>query len=168
MPKFLDVPDEYLRAIGEVTVRWNHLEQILHMFLSDLLGYDIVDERAVIVFAHMAFPQKLDIFSALAEKLATTPEYPSLKEFKENVLPILKQAQTSRNSVIHSVWLFKDAKVTRGSISARGSLKFSETEMTIEEIKATSRLIEDARARLTKLATSEMLASILARKVGNS
>jgi hypothetical protein len=168
MPEIFNLPDEYLKAIGTVTVRWNHLELIVNLFLIHLLGKQIFEDRSHIVFAHMAFPQKLDILGALVEEMVKLPQYSSLKKFKSEVRPLLGAAQSGRNSVIHSMWGMKDGKVTKASISARGSLKFSWTPASLKEIEVTIQSIEAARVALSDLASPEWKESIRIRKEGKT
>lgn len=166
MPEIFNIPDEYTNAIGAVVVRWNHLELIVNLFLIHLLGKEIFENRSHVVFAHMAFPQKLDVMGALVEELVNVPEYVGLQKYKSEVQPLLKKAQSGRNSVIHSMWGMKDGKVMRASISARGSLKFTWTVADLNEIAVTIQSIEDARARLSELATADWKKSIRIRKEG--
>jgi hypothetical protein len=150
MPRPPDPPDEFLVAIGKVTARWNYLEQVLNMLLIHMLGESIVEERPHIVFAHMAFPQKMDVLSALAEQLIKGG-YPWLAEHKSGIVSSIKQAQNKRNMIIHDVWGTKGGKVVRASITARGSFKLSWTEVVIEDLNAAIQIIEDAQAALEGL-----------------
>lgn len=168
MPEIPNLPGEYLRAIGLVVVRWNHLDQIVNLFLIHLLGKEIVDDRSHIVFAHMAFPQKLDVLSALVEQMVVLPQYKSLQNYKATVLPRLKAAQDGRNSIIHALWGMMNGVPMRASIKARGSLKFTSTVATLEEIEAAIQAIEDARVALSALASPEWKESIRIRTEGSS
>jgi hypothetical protein len=168
MPEIPNLPDEYLCAIGLVTVRWNHLEQIVNLFLIHLLGNEIFDDRSHIVFAHMAFPQKVDVLSALVEKMVVIPQYSSLKKYKTEVRPLLKAAQDGRNSIIHALWGMKDGIATRASITARGSLKFRWTVANLKEIEVVIKAIEDARLALSDLASPEWKESIRIHKEDKS
>jgi hypothetical protein len=168
MPQIPNLPDEYLRAIGLVTVRWNHLEQIVNLFLIHLLGKSIDDERSHIVFAHMAWPQKVHILSALVEKVVILTRYSSLQNYKAIVLPLLNAAQDGRNSIIHGLWGTMDGIPTRASIKARGSLKFTWSEASLKEIEAVIQAIEDARVALSDLASPEWKESIRIRKEGKN
>jgi hypothetical protein len=168
MPKFPEVPDEYLKAIGEVTVRWNYLEQMVNLFLIHLLGKSIAEDRSHIVFAHMAFPQKMDVMGALVEELSKLGKPIAWTEYKSTVQPILKKAQSGRNMVIHSLWGKHEGKVKRASISARGSLKFSWIETTLQEIEDVTQSIEEARATLSALAGPDWKESIRLHKVGKT
>jgi hypothetical protein len=166
MPEVPKIPEEYLRAIGEVAVRWNHLEQIVNLFLIYLSGGNIAEERSHVVFAHMAFPQKMDVMGALAEELTKTGKSGAWTTYKSTVQPLLKKAQAGRNMAIHSMWGIYDGKVKRASISARGSLKFSWIEATIQEIKEITQSIEEARVAISAMADPEWKESIRLRKEG--
>ncbi len=167
MPNIPNLPEEHLSAIGKVVIRWNHLEQIVNLFLIHLLGKEIFDDRSHIVFAHMAFPQKLDALGALVEETVKLPRYASLKNYKTAVLPLLRAAQVGRNSVIHSFWGMKEGIATRASIKARGSLKFTWGVATLKEIEAVIQAIEDARVALSDLASPEWKESIRIRREGS-
>ena len=168
MPEIPNLPDEYLRESGLVIVRWKHLEQIVNLFLIHLLGKSVEDERSHIVFAHMAWPQKVHVLSALVEKVIVLPRYSSLKNYKSVVLPLLSAANDGRNSIIHAIWANMDGVATRASIKARGSLKFTLSVATIEEIEEVVQAIEDARVALSGLASDEWKGSIRIRKEGSS
>ena len=112
----------------------------------------------------MAFPQKLDVLGALAEELIKSGNAPVWEQYKLVVLPLLREAQSARNKVIHSIWGMKDGWLTRASISARGSFKFSHTAVTLEEIEAAIKAIKDARRELSALASPEWLELIRSRK----
>ncbi|MGP8268966.1 MAG: hypothetical protein ACLQLH_02770 [Terracidiphilus sp.] len=153
MPTDNRFPEEYATAIGLVVISWNRLEFLLNMFLIHLLGKDVYDVRAHTVFTHMAFPQKLDVLGALAEEKATKRgSSPRLKKCKATLLPLLKKAQAGRNWVIHSDWTAQDRKVTRASMSARGSFKFAEIATTLKEIEAVKQSIDKAYKELVPLA----------------
>jgi len=120
------------------------------MILIHMLGSSITEERPHIVFAHMAFPQKMDVFSALAEQLIKGG-YPWLAAHKPSIISVIKQAQTKRTAIIHDVWGMQGQKLVRASISARGSFKLSSTEAKIEDLNAAIRLVEEALERLEGL-----------------
>jgi len=133
-----------------------------------LLGKSIYEDRSHIVLAHMAFPQKFDVLSALAKEAGKIPEYSAVAKYIETVLPLLKKAQSGRNRIIHSIWGVKNGKVMRASISARGTFKFSWTDAPLEEIESALQSIEDARERLYALASSDWQESIRRHKEDNS
>jgi hypothetical protein len=145
------IPDEYLKAIGGITVHWNYLEMVVNLILIHLLGNKVMDERSHIIFAHTSFPQRMDILSALVEQVQKLPQYSRFQEYRSKVQPLLKAAQTSRNSIIHSFWGMKEGKLTRSSISARGSLKFSSVTVTLEEIEDAQKSIAAAYKSLSEL-----------------
>lgn len=142
------IPDEYLKAIGDVTVRWNSLEALLHLALIKLLGKDILEGRSHVVFAHMAFPQKLDVLSALIGELIDLPPEHPLSRYRPDIQPLLKEAQTKRNVIIHSIWGVQDGRVCISSVSARGSLKMKQEPLTLAEVQAVSTLIIKAGVEL--------------------
>ena len=145
-----ELPPEYLAEIGRVVVRWNMLEGYLDLSLINLLGKPITDPRALVLFIHMAIPQKLDILAAMVAALAN--EYPGLKRNYANAAPLLKEAQRQRNAIIHAKWGMDNGVVMASAISARGALKMSERPISLEEVITASKSIFVAAEALYKLA----------------
>ena len=146
-----EIPPDYLQAIGKVVVSWNQLDIGVNLLLIFFLGKDIKHNRSHIVFAHMAFPQKLDVMGALVEDLIKQPGNKYLEAYKLTVLPLLKQAQGARNSVVHAMWGAKSGKVRKAFMSARGTFKFSWTVADLKEIQIASQQIESAYQSLISL-----------------
>ena len=129
----ITIPDEFLLAMGKVTVVWGVLESIIDISLYKLGGFGNVDARGAIMTAHMPFPQKMDVLEALSKHLA--PDYPHLAQFS-SVKPLLKKAQEGRNRIAHGNWGYENGVVSRGRATARGQLKISVEPITIAEIEA--------------------------------
>jgi len=142
------LPDAYLIGIGKVCVQWGNLEAVMELVLVKLSGMDLWDARSKIMLNHMAWPMRMDIFKSLADQLMA--DHPRLKEY-QTVASHLKKAQEGRNRVVHSHWGFEDGKVTAARASARGKLKLSLEEITIEELDGILRDINVATAALYNL-----------------
>ena len=142
------VPDDYLRAIGDVIVRWNALEAMMSLCLIKLLGKEVFDGRSHIVFAHMTFPQRMDVLAALVGEYINLPPNHPLSLYKANVQPLLKDAQTRRNKIAHGIWGCEDGKVHISSLSARGSLKTKSEPISIQEINTSAEVIVRAGTAL--------------------
>ena len=141
------VPDDYLREIGSVTVTWSLLESVLDFSLMKLSGKDISEPISWIIFAHMTFPLKMDVMGALIEQLQ--PGYPGLKRYPE-VRDLIKEAQRVRNKVVHSKWGF-DVElnaVARSTFSARGKLKTEVQPVDLKELEQASETIGRAGTEL--------------------
>ncbi len=147
-----DIPDEYLAEIGRVTVRWNRLESLMDLCLIELLGKSMLEGRSLVLFTHMAFPQKMDIMGALIIECLTNPTYGWLSRYKQDVAPLLGDAAKKRNMVIHSKWSSDpDGTVGRSEISARGKLKMERHQASLKEIEAASASIVRAADAMVKL-----------------
>ncbi len=146
-----DIPDEYLAEIGRVIVRWNKLEGLIELSLIELLGKDMTEGRSLVLFTHMAFPQKMDVLSALVNECLFNPAYSWLKEYKPTVEPLLRDAAKRRNEIAHAKWGIKDGTVGKSSISARGTLKLSNSQASISEIEEASNVIVKAADALATL-----------------
>jgi hypothetical protein len=147
-----DLPDAYLTELGRVSVRWSMLETWINFALIRLAGKDIHEGRSLVIFNHMAFPQKLDVLGALvSELLVNSTSCPWLAPYAKEVKPRLDEAQRKRNELIHAKWGTENGQVTRSKITARGSLKIDISPVTVEEIRAVSDLIYEAADALNAL-----------------
>ena len=142
------VPTEYLAAIGEVTVTWNSLEGLLHLCLIKLLGKELTDGRSHAVFAHMNFPQRLDVLGALIGEVIDVSSSHPLGAYKNKIYPLLKDAQNRRNIISHSIWGVEGGKVHISSVSARGSVKVKQQPITLAEVQVASAAIKKAGLEL--------------------
>lgn len=143
------LPDEYLREIGQIAVAWNGLENsLLNALVFALLDRPVLpNERALAVFAHIAFPQKLDALESmlrlLDEKLTTI--------YCEKVKSQLKQAQEKRNTVLHQVWFAREDGVKRRTLKARGKLEQQTIPVNLQELVDISSFIRKAGVDLLML-----------------
>jgi hypothetical protein len=142
------VPAPYLEAIGKVCIHWALLESIVDVALSKLAGFALEDSRGAIVTAHMSWPQKMDVLSAIVD--AFLADHPHLARF-ESVKPLLKKAQEGRNRVVHGQWGVLDGKVHKLRLTARGKLKTSIEPIALDEIHAVALDIGRAGAATLKL-----------------
>src|SRR5690606_40893649 len=128
-----------LLQLGRVTILCGTLETGVNIAIIKRAGYEaVIDYRAVIREASSNFQQKIDIISALSEKLA--PQYPNVKNYK-SVIAKLQSAQKARNKYAHNAITTDQEmrKVMRPYASSRGgSLK-----TTVEEVKLQSRSEEN-------------------------
>jgi hypothetical protein len=129
---------------------WSELEHLLHHGLvMALLGHFAKDGRAISVFAHMAFPQKMDVMSAMLGSTTNTASI--LLDYRQTVQPLLKRAQEKRNAVLHQRWSVNEGSVHRIDIKARGEFRMTIFSVTLDELKATTSLIEEASEKLLLL-----------------
>ncbi len=144
----VNLPDDYLLAIGKICVQWSHLEALMELSISKLAGFQLSDPRSKILVNHMAWPMRVDIFSALCNELVAG--YPRLKDYQQ-VLTQLKKAQEGRNRLVHGFWGIEEGKVTALRATARGKLKLSMETVALEELQTTLRDINVAAAALYNL-----------------
>jgi hypothetical protein len=141
-----ELPDEYLIEIGRVNVRWAILESVLDLNLLKLLGKDVLEGRSLVIFNHMAFPQKLDILGALVYEIEQS-DYAGFDTY-QSVESLLRQAQEKRNSLIHAKCRYENGQAVISRITARGKLKMSVTPISVADIRAISDLIYKAADEL--------------------
>ncbi|MFW5439691.1 MAG: hypothetical protein ACKE5M_03285 [Methylophilaceae bacterium] len=92
-------PDEYLLELGRMTTVWGTLEVGLDLAITQLAGYELTDERALILLAHTNFQQRIHMLGSLCDNLL--PEAAHLVNYK-NVLSKIEAAQKSRNKYAHN------------------------------------------------------------------
>ncbi len=98
----INLPDDYLIAIGKVNVQWGMLETVVDLAIGTLGGFKLYDPRSAIMTAHMTWPLKMDILESLVTAIAV--DHPHLSPKFQISKPLLKKAQEGRNRVIHGQW----------------------------------------------------------------
>jgi hypothetical protein len=144
----VNLPDDYVLAIGKVCVAWNHLEGLMEISIAKLAGFGLSDPRSKILVNHMAWPMRVDIFAALCDHLV--PDYPHLGEYQK-VVTLLKKAQEGRNHIVHNFWGIENGKVTALRATARGKLKLTMQPVTLDELAIVLDDIYKAAAALYNL-----------------
>jgi hypothetical protein len=145
------IPDEYALEVGRLMGLWSSLENFLDRCIGKLAGFnDLVDPTVLIFTLHSSFPQRLDIFQSLCERLA--PEFPNLAPFKD-VARSIKAAQASRNRFAHNgMVLNSDSDAVEMNVaSARGKLKLEVKTVKLAEIRRASMQTHEAMMDLYKL-----------------
>jgi hypothetical protein len=145
------LPDEYLREIGLISVRWNQLELVIQMGLIKLLGKDFNDPRSHIPFVHMTLPHRLEVLRSLVQEYAKGYGGTFLQEY-EVIARKLETVKKQRNNLVHASWLTEsEGKVSRMSMSAHGTFKHIHTRSSLKELKAVTDSIIDVGDALYKL-----------------
>jgi len=144
----VNLPDAYLVEIGKIAVQWTNLETVFELCLINVAGLNANEPRAWAIFAHMTFPQRLDVFGAMIDSLQD--DYPRLQDYKA-VRSIISEAQDGRNKVVHARWLYEDGKATITRLTARGKVKHSTVPITVDELRRIAELIGKASIELWKL-----------------
>jgi len=144
----INIPDQFLIAIGKVCIAWGHLEDVIDLCIPKLAGMDIYDSRSRIMINHATWPQRIDILGALINALVI--DYPRLKGW-DSVSPLLKKAQEGRNRIIHGHFAYENDKLIMARSTSRGKLKVSLDEVTITEINEIISDIQIAAAEVLNL-----------------
>lgn len=142
------LPEDYLIAIGNVTVVWGHLEAIADLAINKFAGNQNLDWRCTILTAHMSWPQKMDVLESLVDGLRS--EYPHLSRF-DAVKRLLRKAQEGRNRIAHGQWGYNEGTATKARATARGKLLTSIDPISVETINAIARDIGRAAMGLFKI-----------------
>jgi hypothetical protein len=148
----ITLPENYLTAIGKVTVMWGTLEAVVDIAIRKFAAFELYDSRGAIITAHMTWPLKMDILEALVTELL--PEYPQLARFG-TVKPLLKKAQEGRNRISHGQWGYENGEASKLRATARGRLRTSIMPITIAEIEAIASDIGRAGAATMKLVVNK-------------
>jgi hypothetical protein len=149
----INLPDEYLIAIGKVNVQWGMLETIVDLAIGTLGGFQLYDPRSAIMTAHMTWPLKMDVLESLVTALAVDHQHLSPK-FQISK-PLLKKAQEGRNRIIHGQWGYEDGKASKLRATARGKLKTSIDPITVSEIEGIAKDVGRAGVAILKLVTNK-------------
>lgn len=144
-------PDEYALEVGRIMGLWANLEDQLGQFIGKLAGFDeFADRTALILTAHLSFPQKLQMFETLCELLQD--QYQHLQAYK-NTSSKIRSAQTERNKYAHNGMFFdvnsKNVKMT--SVSARGKLRLEVNVVTVLQLRRVLMKINEATISLYNL-----------------
>lgn len=148
-----DLPDEYLREIGRIAVTWNRLENLIqHTLVLALQDHFAEDARVLTVFAHMAFPQKLDTLKAmlLISQSATGKVF---TDYQDKIQPLLKTCQEKRNNILHQSWSVHEGTVQRFDLKARGVFKATRLDVSIDELIETTALMVKTNSLMFQLVT---------------
>ncbi len=146
----IQIPDDYLIAIGKVRVQWGTLETVVDLAIAKLGGFRSFDPRAMIITAHMTWPLKMDIMRSLITALREDQAYAHLARFDE-IKPMLKSAQDGRNKCVHGQWGYEKGNVSKLRTTARGRLKASIDTITVANINEAADDIGRAGAAIIKL-----------------
>lgn len=150
-------PDEYLLELGRLTSIWGTLESLINLSVNKFAGYQAtLDPRALILFAHSNFQQRIHMVGALCEWLL--PDYPHLKGYKA-VISKLEAAQKLRNKFAHNsiTWDDDTQSVTISWATARGSLKMNTETVQLQDIIDATATIHEAMCALQILVMGKEL-----------
>lgn len=143
-----EIPDDYLREIGQVVVSFNHLEGLIqHTLVFALLNKFSNDGRALSVFAAIGFTAKLNSLSLLLQIIEGDKKGLHLT-YKRRLEKDLERCSSKRNGVLHHVWYAQSNSVTSVGVQARASLTISVKKVTLQELKEISSFINSVHGRL--------------------
>ncbi len=122
-----------MQQLGRAVVNWNALEHLVNLLLANLLGQIPQEQKGFIIFAHMNFSAKLEIFNTLMAERKTVPDSDPLSKWKP-LSSQLKTASTLRNRLLHSLYSDGSGTVIAYSLSARGKLEIKSVPQTLKGI----------------------------------
>ena len=93
-----ELSDQEFQKIGQLSLRWSHIEHIIGNCLKVMLG--LPDDQAVVMVFPLSLSQRLDRMSELADLKPLNPE---AKAAFDELKPIMKGIQLVRNNVIHAI-----------------------------------------------------------------
>jgi hypothetical protein len=148
-----ELPPEYLNAIGLVTVRYAAAEMMLTQALHALAK--LGTETGHAFTAHMVTPLRLDALLILAK--LRLHNNPALLFEAEQIVGDFRSAATSRGDIVHSAWSYERTtnSVHKATISARGVLKASLDEYSVERITA---VVDEVTALLNRITIFHLVA----------
>jgi hypothetical protein len=139
--------DDFLTAIGEVTVQFATLEHQLQFAIWSLLVGTALENQATgqIVTAEISFRRAVHLFGALFRH-----RFPGRDDSElESVCAEIFRAENERNVIAHSTWALADeGKVLRIKTTAKGELKTKFEKLGVSDIRAIASRIHSAAERL--------------------
>jgi hypothetical protein len=98
MSPHIQLGDDYLRAIGRITVNFSQLETYVSFTIWNLLGTD--QRLARVCIARTSFQNQLHLLASLARERMTQQEVKQVDEFIKKA----SDAELQRNDITHSSW----------------------------------------------------------------
>jgi hypothetical protein len=135
--------DDYLRALGRITVNFSQLEGYIAFSIWNLLGTD--QRLGQICTARTPTAVQLKLLAALARVRMTPPEIEQVDAFVRKA----GQAEQDRNTMMHSTWGV-GVGVETGSIYrskesvGRQGYSLSSQRITAQDLEEVAGLIEEA------------------------
>jgi hypothetical protein len=150
MSPHIQLGDDYLRAIGRITVNVSQLEAYVSFSIWNLLGTDQRLARACI--ARTSFQNQLHLLASLARERMTQQEVKQVDEFIKKA----SDAELKRNDITHSTWGMGIGTETgtvsrsRETISRRG-FSYRLQRLTARDLDKVADLIEEASESGSKM-----------------
>ncbi len=135
--------NEFLAALGSVTVEFAVLEMQLQSAIGILLVGTKLDQQSIgrIVTAELSFRQSVHLFGALHRDMFPGEREEQLK----SLCATLSSVEQERNSIIHSTWApGEQGKMLRFKSTAKGLLKTKFEHLSAEDVQAISGRIHAA------------------------
>jgi hypothetical protein len=145
MLPIINLPEDTLQALGNLTVQFNHLEAVVEQVLIQMLGMKFTSLRSHVPFANMSFSQRLEILEPLLGVIAM--EHGSdepLATYVSEIRPKLTGVNKRRNELIHSRWAHVGGKVQTSKLEAKGELKLNRKNVTTKDLVRLNGDISDA------------------------
>jgi hypothetical protein len=159
-----EIPDDYLKSIGKITVSWSYLEWCIDFLIWALIEITDSPSKGISITAHLNFTVKYNMAMSLAEiYLADT----SNKEKHDLIRESLKEAdrlRVQRNKICHTAWFSKEDKIFSYNFSARAKLKSDVVSVSIEELNSFSDEVNNCYGKLLGLNQSIISENVEKRK----
>ena len=140
----MSLPDDFLKAIGRITVNFSHLEFEVFFLIWPLLDSD--QEAARVVSDMLSFRQKCELINSLCQLRATDKkEIEGLGDLTKK----LDHVGLERNRLIHSVWAVGDTDAPVLSMGKKSSIK-----VTLQDLKKLGDLIAETSRQVTKFTSN--------------
>ncbi len=147
MPK-QPISDEYLRAIGRITVNFSILELRLAFCVGELVGS--TQRIGQLVTARLAFPQLIALLNSLYQERVKEDAR------REKFLRLLRKAETAaekRNAVVHAAWavdLQNPQQTMRFKIqNTKKGLRYQFEGVSVTDLNRTADLIEEVAGEIS-------------------
>jgi hypothetical protein len=144
----VNLPDDFLRAIGHVCAQFGSLEFLLGLMIQKVGCLPTNEPSGLIITNHMPFRLKLDIAKTLAT--SKEDEFPQLKKFRELAVRI-QNLEGRRNKIVHGNWGHDQGTPLLIRATARGELKMQHERVRTEDVEKLAEDIGRANVDIMKV-----------------
>ncbi len=128
--KDADLPKDFLAAIGDVTVAWAYVGNLIEVGVWGMLGLNTRQGASLTAIFH--FQQKLNIFRSVGMRYFE--DSPQLQPFKDLCTKIA-DVYAERNVIEHSTWQHVHPPMPVSRARVLKNLKIEPAFVTIEEVE---------------------------------
>lgn len=131
--KHIELPDDYLRAIGLICLRWSLLEDEVQAWIWHLSNVQI--NRGMAMTSHLGFRERFGALITLTEIRTGATESAKLKEIYRRIVNGENSMLNRRNRYIHWPWAYNEhGQLGQWRQQARMGLKLKWEKRSVDDL----------------------------------